>query len=249
MQFHFACATHVGQVRTNNEDAVIVDPALGLAVLADGMGGYNAGEVASHLCCHAVHENLRSLLSQRGIDLRRAVIRALDAANDRILADAQAHPAHRGMATTAVVVLVQGARLTVGHVGDSRLYRLRQGQMAQITRDHSLVQEHVDAGLLSAEGARSTGYRNLVTRALGVAPWVEVEVAEHVVQPGDTYLLCSDGLSDMLTEAEMARMLRHAGPPPQAAEALIAAANAAGGRDNITVALIHCVPDGAKGSD
>lgn len=249
MQFQFACATDVGQVRPNNEDAVLVDTALGLAVLADGMGGYNAGEVASRLCCETIHAALREVVGARTGDQRGALLHAVDQANRRVHDDAQRHTAHRGMATTVVVVLVQGARLTVGHVGDSRLYRLRQGQLAQLTRDHTLVQEHVEAGLLSPAGARVTGYRNLVTRAIGIAPWVEVEVAEHVVQPGDTYLLCSDGLTDMLTEAEIARILCRAGPLARAADALIAAANAAGGRDNVAVALIHCAPDGAPGSD
>ncbi len=195
MSIQFAAATDVGRLRPNNEDAVLIDATLGVAVLADGMGGYNAGEVASRLCCE-----------------------------------------------TVVVAGWRDGQLTVAHAGDSRLYRLRQGLLAQLTRDHTLVQDHVDAGLLPASDARLTGYRNLVTRAIGVAPWVDIDLAEHAVLAGDTYLLCSDGLTDMLTDAEIARILRHTGASDAAARALVAAANAAGGRDNITVALIHCPP-------
>lgn len=238
LSYQFACATDAGRVRPNNEDAVRVDPVLGLAVLADGMGGYNAGEVASHLCCDTIVAALHAMPpdGDAGERLRRAV----EAANRCIHDDAQRHPAHRGMATTVVAVLVHGARLTVAHVGDSRLYRLRQGRLAALTRDHTLVQEHIDAGWVAPEDGRHVGYRNLVTRAVGVSPWVAVELGEHAIEPGDTFLLCSDGLTDMLSDAEIAAILCRVAPGATAATALIAAANAAGGTDNIAVALIHC---------
>lgn len=248
MQYQFACATDVGRVRPNNEDAVLVDAQLGLAVLADGMGGYNAGEVASRLCCEVVHATLRQHPQTVGTDPGQALAQAIERANAAVYLDALSHPAHRGMATTVVAALVRGDRLVVGHVGDSRLYRLRQGQFAPLTRDHTLVQEHIDAGLIRAQDARATDYRNLVTRGIGIAPRVDADIALHTVAAGDTYLLCSDGLTDMLTEPEIAHLLCRCGRGADAATALIAAGNAAGGRDNLTVALIHCAPDGATGS-
>ncbi len=248
MQYQFACATDVGRVRPNNEDAVLVDADLGLAVLADGMGGYNAGEVASRLCCEVVHATLRQHPHTVGTDPGQALAQAIERANTAVYLDALSHPAHRGMATTVVAAWVRGDRLAVGHVGDSRLYRLRQGQFAPLTRDHTLVQEHIDAGLIRAQDARATDYRNLVTRGIGIAPRVDADIALHTVAAGDTYLLCSDGLTDMLTEPEIAHLLCRCGRGADAAQALIAAANAAGGRDNLTVALIHCAPDGAAGS-
>ena len=248
MTIQFAAATDVGRLRPNNEDAILIDAALGVAALADGMGGYNAGEVASRLCCETVVQSLREHAALWHDDPRRALLQAIRQANRRVYEEARTHPALRGMATTVVVAGWRDGQLIVAHVGDSRLYRLRQGLLAQLTRDHTLVQDHVDAGLLPASSARLTGYRNLVTRAVGVAPWVDIDLAEHAAQAGDTYLLCSDGLTDMLTDAEIARILRDTGASDAAARALVAAANAAGGRDNITVALIHCPPRAAPGA-
>ncbi len=249
MPLLFACATDVGRVRPNNEDAVLVDPDLGLAVLADGMGGYQAGEVASRLCCRIIHEHVRQALSDTVPGNEDALLcAAIRAANARIYTDALLHPAHHGMATTVVAALVRPGRLAVAHVGDSRLYRLRQGQLVQLTHDHTLVQEHVDAGLLPATEARVSGYRNLVTRAVGIGPTLTPDTASHSLESGDTVLLCSDGLHDMLTEGEITHVLCRVAGPAQAAEALVAAANAAGGHDNIAVALIHCAPDPSPGS-
>lgn len=243
MQFSFACATDVGRLRPNNEDAVVVDPAIGLAVLADGMGGYRGGEVASRLCCETVQAELHVRLRQPRAEPRAALLAAVAQANQRIYEASQREPAWRGMGTTVVAALMDGVHLTVAHVGDSRLYRLRQGSLVALTRDHSLVQEQVQAGLISAQDARATPYRNLLTRAIGVGPAVQIDHAEHVVEPGDTYLLCSDGLHDLLTDTEIARCLCSTAPLERAAWALIDAANAAGGRDNIAVALIACWPD------
>ncbi|MEW6694701.1 putative protein phosphatase 2C-type [Tepidimonas thermarum] len=242
MRLLFTAATDTGRLRPNNEDAVLTDAELGLAVLADGMGGYQAGEVASRLCCEAVQTSLRADDGPAGAALGERLRRAIEAANQTVYDHARHYPAYRGMATTVVAVLIDGARLAVGHVGDSRLYRLRQGQLVGLTRDHTLVQEQVDAGVLSAAAARAAQHRNLVTRAVGVAPWVDITLTEHVIAPGDTYLLCSDGLHDGLTDAEITRILCRAGPPAQTVQALIDAANAAGGHDNIAVVLIHCVP-------
>ncbi|NIC41189.1 Stp1/IreP family PP2C-type Ser/Thr phosphatase [Aquabacterium sp. A08] len=246
MKCDFFSLSDRGRVRANNEDAVAVDRDLGLAVLADGMGGYNAGEVASALATAEVQRQLRAALprgSNAPREVRRALQHSVEAANLAIYEAALSRPDWRGMATTLVVALFGGARLTVGHVGDSRLYRLRQGQLALLTRDHSLLQEQIDAGLLSPDMARVAQYKNLVTRAVGVEPLVALELSEHVVQAGDTYLLCSDGLNDMLSDGEIAQILTHAPPLAQAGQALLDAANAAGGRDNISLVLVQCSPD------
>ncbi|MCX7815177.1 MAG: protein phosphatase 2C domain-containing protein [Tepidimonas ignava] len=243
LTFQYACASDPGRVRANNEDAVLIDPALGLVVVADGMGGYNAGEVASRLCC----DGLRAALTYAPADAPAAqrLQDALGSANHTVWAHAQQHPAQRGMATTVVAVLLSpNAHAVVAHVGDSRLYRLRQGQLALLTRDHSLVQQHIDAGLLPPELARAAGYRNLVTRAVGVGPMLWADVAEFDLAAGDTLLLCTDGLTDALDDPAIAAVLRAHGPLDEAAQRLVQAANEAGGRDNISVALVRCSPAG-----
>jgi PPM family protein phosphatase len=218
-------------------------------VLADGMGGYNAGEVASQMTTDLVVRSIGDWLRQ-GLsgprEVRQALHDSVSAANLAVYQSAQSNPAHQGMATTLVVAVFGGARLTVGHVGDSRLYRLRQGQLVALTRDHSLVQEQVDAGLVPPELARTAQYRNLVTRAVGVAPQVELDVAEHVVQAGDTYLVCSDGLNDMLPDGQIEHILKTHQPLDSAGQALLAHANQAGGRDNISLVLVQCTPHVAR---
>ena len=234
LTFQYACASDPGRVRDNNEDAVLIEPALGLVVVADGVGGYNAGEVASRLCCDGV----RTALMHAPTDAPAAqrLQDALGSANHTVWAHAQQHPAQRGMATTVVAVLLSpNAHAVVAHVGDSRLYRLRQGQ---------LVQQHIDAGLLPPELARAAGYRNLVTRAVGVGPMLWADVAEFDLAAGDTLLLCTDGLTDALDDPAIAAVLRAHGPLDEAAQRLVQAANEAGGRDNISVALVRCSPAG-----
>lgn len=250
LAFHYACASDRGRVRPDNEDAVLLDPALGLAVVADGMGGYNAGEVAARLCCETVRAALAADDPEALSTPRERLQRAIVEANRAVFERALLQPSLRGMATTVVAALLGPHRVTVAHVGDSRLYRLRQGQLVQLTRDHSLVQEHIDAGLLAPEMGRSMDYRNLVTRAVGIGPHVELDVAEFDLQAGDTLLLCSDGLTDLLTDAELAHLLCQGGPLQGAAQRLVEAANAAGGRDNVSVALVHCgTATGRHGGD
>lgn len=249
MQSDFFSLTDRGLVRANNEDAVVVAPALGLVVLADGMGGYNAGEVASAMACDQVQQHLEPHL-QAGLlgarELRQLLQDSVSAANLAVYEASLTRPECKGMATTLVVAVFMGARLMVGHVGDSRLYRFRQGQLVQLTHDHSLLQEQIDAGLVPPEMARAVQYRNLVTRAVGVGPLVELDVAEHVVQPGDTYLICSDGLNDMLTDSHIGQILRRERPLATAGQVLLQEANRAGGRDNISLVLVQCSPDPAR---
>jgi PPM family protein phosphatase len=241
-------STDVGRVREHNEDAVFLDLSQGLCILADGMGGYMAGEVASQIAIQAVRDHLGGTtdanvlgrvdpltgLTNAAHKLRAAVIEA----NQRIYAEAAKKRDQDGMGTTLVVLLLYGTTACIAHVGDSRCYRVRQGKITQLTRDHSLVQEQIDAGKLTAEEAKASGYKNLVTRALGIDALTEADINEFRAMKGDIYLLCSDGLSDMvgddLLEIELARMA-DAG---RAATRLIAMANEHGGRDNISVCVL-----------
>jgi len=242
MHPEFHAAVDKGRARDNNEDAVALDEACTLAVLADGMGGYNAGEVASGMATAHIRSELGSWLRQAGeaasdADVRRAMDICVDNANRAIFNAANSDTRCAGMGTTLVVAVFRGAHLLVGHVGDSRAYRLRAGRLARLTRDHSLLQEQIDAGLIAPEHAAFVAHKNLVTRAVGVEDTVLLETHLHDVLPGDLYLLCSDGLSDMLDDAELARLLAPEAPLPQCARGLIEAANDAGGKDNISLVL------------
>ena len=240
----FFSALDRGRERSNNEDAVAIDEGLALAVLADGMGGYNAGEVASEMATTRICTEFGDWLRSHGAqatdaEVRRALDQCVADTNRAIFDTARADPQYAGMGTTLVVALLRENRLLVAHVGDSRAYRLRGGRLQQITRDHSLLQAQIDAGLISeAEAAMST-HKNLVTRAVGVEESVNLEAHLHEVQPGDLYLLCSDGLSDMLDSAEIAQVLKMHDLLPEAGNALVDAANDAGGRDNISLILMR----------
>jgi protein phosphatase len=242
MQIEFFSATDTGRARSNNEDAVTVDEANALAVLADGMGGYNAGEIASGMVTEFIKTELGRWLSEVGEaatdpEVRRAMDICVDNANRAIFNAANANPQYAGMGTTLVVSVFRDHRALIGHVGDSRAYRLRAGRLTQITRDHSLLQEQIDAGLITPEQAAFSAHKNLVTRAVGVEDTVLLEIHQHELQPGDLYLLCSDGLSDMLEDESLGQLLMGYESLEEMGAALIAAANDAGGRDNIAVVL------------
>ena len=244
MTFEFFHALDTGRARANNEDSVAVDEVNALAVLADGMGGYNAGEVASGMATSFIRNELGRWLAEAAsrasdLEVRRAMDICVDNANRAIFNAANANPQYSGMGTTLVVAVFRDAQLRLGHVGDSRAYRLRSGQLAQITRDHSLLQEQIDAGLITPEQAAFSANKNLVTRAVGVEDTVLLETHLHEVQPGDVYLMCSDGLSDMLDDASIARLLQMHDSLPAAGKALIDAANDAGGKDNISLILVR----------
>lgn len=232
----FAGATDTGRKRDHNEDAFAIAAGLGIAVVADGMGGHAGGEVASEL---AVGTALTILGQTAGLPARDRLETAVQAANANIRDKAATSPRYRDMGTTLVAVLVEGQALAVAHVGDSRLYRLRRGQLAALTRDHSLQQEFIDKGLYTPEEARAKVARNLLSRALGLADEVAVDIATHAVQAGDRYLLCSDGLHEMLGDAEIAALLGRPGKLPEVCNSLIELANAHGGNDNITVVVIE----------
>jgi protein phosphatase len=244
MSFEFFCAVDTGRARSNNEDSVAVDEPARLAVLADGMGGYNAGEVASGMLTAFIKAELGRWLQEAGdnatdAEVRRAMDICVDNANRAIFNAANSNPQYAGMGTTLVMAVFREGRLLVGHVGDSRAYRLRGGKLAQITRDHSLLQEQIDAGLITPEQAAFSANKNLVTRAVGVEDTVLLETHLHEVQPGDIYLLCSDGLSDMLDDEAIAQVLQAHDSVPAIGTGLIDAANDAGGKDNIAVVLVR----------
>jgi protein phosphatase len=235
-------------VREHNEDEVFVNPARGLVILADGMGGYNAGEVASGIAISFIASALETsffdpLPDETGGVERPSVghclAKSISLANTAIYNASQSESIYAGMGTTLVMALFFNNQITVGHIGDSRLYRLRDGEFGVVTRDHSLLQEQIDHGMITVEEARYAHNKNLVTRALGVESEVESEIHAYDVAPGDIYLLCSDGLNDMVSDEEIQLTLQTSSNDLEfAAERLVQMANDNGGRDNISVILV-----------
>ena len=238
----FAGLSDRGRVRAHNEDAITLDPALGLAVLADGMGGHQAGEVASAIAVQTVRARLAASLARSAApdEIEAAVRAAVVAAHQAILTTAARTPGCRGMGTTLVLALFTRETVLVAHVGDSRAYRLRAGELQALTRDHSLVQQQIDAGLLRPQQARQLPERHVLTRALGIEGDGAPELSRHPLQPGDRYLLCSDGLHDMLDDGRIGAELRRLPGAQTAARALLKAANEAGGHDNVSVIVADC---------
>jgi serine/threonine protein phosphatase PrpC len=249
MPLEFAAKTDIGMVRVQNEDTVAVDAVLQLAILADGMGGYNAGEVASSIAAVAIREEIESQWRQyrrlhksaAEAPVRQWLMQAVRQANSTIISAARREPEYRGMGTTLVVAWFQPEHsVSIAHVGDSRAYRIRHGELTQLTCDHSLLQEQIDAGLILAEDAQFALNRNIVTRAVGVDYQLEVEIHQHLLQVDDLYLLCSDGLSDRIGAADISNIVSRAqGDLKLACSMLVNAANQAGGQDNISVILIQ----------
>lgn len=244
----FVGQTDTGRVREHNEDTIATDPDVGLLVLADGMGGYNAGEVASGIAVKTItnlvregllREDLASIDRSTGLTRPSIVLRdAITRANKIIYQTARSQAECEGMGTTVVAALFYDNRVSIAHVGDSRLYRQRGSQIAQVTMDHSLLQELVDRGFYSPEEAQRAANKNYVTRALGVEPQVEVEVQEHPVDKGDIFILCSDGLSDMVEDEDIRLTISTFGANlDTVAKQLIQLANENGGRDNVSVVL------------
>ena len=243
MIYEICIQTDTGLARDNNEDAVAFDPLTQLCILADGMGGYNAGEIASGMASAFIKSEMGRWLSQAGKhanskEVRRAMEICVENANHSIFNAANSNPQYTGMGTTLVVGVFQDDRLMLGHIGDSRCYRLRGTVFQQITKDHSLLQEQIDAGIITPEQALTSLNKNLVTRALGVEDAVMLDVSEHRTEAEDLYLMCSDGLSDMVKDEDIAGIMFGDASLEQKAKQLIAAANEAGGRDNISVLLV-----------
>jgi len=247
-KIEFVAITDPGRVREHNEDALGHDVDCGLLVLADGMGGYNAGEVASGIAVkttldmvqNGVRHELRSApdqttgLMRQSIVLRDAILRA----NKIIHQTAKSQPHCEGMGTTIVACLFYDNRVSIAHVGDSRVYRLREGRLEQLTQDHSLLQELVERGLYSREEAERSLSRNYVTRALGVEPTIEVTITEQAVKPGDLFVLCSDGLPDMVEDDDILLTIRtFQGDLELAGRQLVQLSNDNGGKDNVSVLM------------
>jgi protein phosphatase len=244
MIYNICAKTDPGRSRENNEDSVAFDANTKVVVLADGMGGYNAGEIASGMATAFIKSELSRWLAEAGAgaqlkEVRRAMEICVDNANLSIFNSANSNVQYAGMGTTLVVGVFRDDKLLVGHIGDSRCYRLRAGTLVQITKDHSLLQEQIDAGLITLEQAATSSIKNLVTRALGVEEMVILEVNVHQVEVGDLYLLCSDGLSDMVDDATIAKIVAVSSELTQKALNLVDTANHNGGRDNISVLLVE----------
>jgi len=241
--------TDPGLVREQNEDSVFADADHGLAILADGMGGYNAGEVASNMATTLLSSKLDAAFKATAahqIDgrsgqpfARRCLLEQIAEVNSAIYRASEGQSQFGGMGTTLVAAVFCDDQVVVAHVGDSRLYRLRDETLVAMTHDHSVLQEQIDSGLISVEEARYALHRNLVTRAVGVDSELEVEVHVHPVRPGDVYLLCSDGLYDLVDEVEIQSALAmHPASLEAVATLLVQMANDNGGDDNVSVVVV-----------
>ena len=247
-KLEIANVSDVGCIRPHNEDSTATNQALGILVLADGMGGYKAGEVASAIAVTGVYTDIKSGLKNSkpkgidqasGLDKHSVLVRdAVKRANSNIYNTSQTDEQCRGMGTTVVTAITYQDSISIAHVGDSRLYRIRGNDFKQITKDHSLVQELIDRGLFSPEEAENNAPKNLVTRALGIGAKVEIDIIEDKLASGDIYLLCSDGLTDMVKDEEIHLTLsKYSANLAHAANELVEIAKKHGGKDNISVIL------------
>lgn len=248
MELRAEGASHTGRVRAHNEDSFLLVPEQRLYLVADGMGGHNAGEVASRLAVEAVRDHFLGTADVTGSDTLKDEVppaanklyEALRHANRVVLSESERDPAKQGMGTTLVALHFEAGQVFLAHLGDSRCYRLRDGKFAQLTDDHSLPQEQFRSGLLSAEEAARSPYRNVITRACGIREGVRPDLFIDDVRAGDLFLLCSDGLNNELADAEIRALLEGERKDLQMACArLIDAANAHGGMDNITVLIVE----------
>jgi PPM family protein phosphatase len=244
----YAGKTDVGRTRAHNEDSIAIIEKLQLVALADGMGGYQAGEVASKIAIDVViNEITESKLTEKDIAridpdtgtsiAMRRLRSAIEKANNRICSVSRERAELDGMGTTIVAACFYDGRVGIAHVGDSRCYRWRDNQLVQLTRDHSLVQEQIEKGILTEDQANASPQKNLITRALGIDALAQADTQEFRTRTHDVYLLCSDGLSDMVDHATMQGELERADTLENTVKRLVDAANAAGGRDNISVIL------------
>jgi len=245
MRWESASITDRGLHRPNNEDALLDDIGIALFAVADGMGGHAAGEVASRIAVDAVAREAAAGRKPRA-NAADPLVRAFTLANREIRRKGRAEPEKRGMGTTLSVLSGNSgnSRGVIVHVGDSRVYRARGGRLEQLTRDHTWVQERVDAGVLTPEQARSHPYASILTRVLGTEERLMPDVFALDIEPGDIFLLCSDGLTAMVSDAEIESTLQREEPLQQLAERLVAMAKASGGSDNVTVVLVKALPNG-----
>ena len=248
----------VGRVRTNNEDSFRIVEPLGLFILSDGMGGEAHGEVASAMAVDIINKYCEGDKEDSGVTVldaapenwtsqTRRLRNAVRQANLQIFQSAQKNPEQRGMGATVTTAWLKESMLSISHVGDSRAYLLRSGNLQQLTNDHSLVAEQVRRGLITPQQAEESEMQSVLLRALGAHPEVEIDVDEVEVFPRDVLLLCSDGLTRMVTEPEIAGALQAETEPASAAGKLIALANESGGIDNVTVIVVRFEDEASKG--
>jgi len=250
VQLVHAANTHVGMIRAGNEDSYYADATedRGLFVVADGMGGHAAGEVASEMAVQIVTRELAGIRDLEAEPVVPRVAAAVKSANQAIFRRTLAEVDKQGMGTTVSVLLLAGDRYLIGQVGDSRVYLLRDGTLRQLTKDHSYVQEQVDAGYLTPEQARYHPYSNVITRCVGASETVEPDTYTGRVQAGDVFLVASDGLTGMVDDRRLQQLLLSRAAPGRIVDALIAEANGRGGLDNITAIVVQ-VADVHGGSD
>ncbi len=233
------CHTDSGLVRSHNEDVCFVDDKKHYFVVADGMGGAAAGEVASNMMKETVQELFSTERSRSVAELRELVCICFQTANARMLAHIAEEPSHSGMGCTAELLAFGDKEFVLGHVGDSRSYRLREGKLEQLTRDHTLVQIQLDQGLISQEQADRHSMKNVILRALGTRKELEVDIINGSILPGDIFLLCSDGLTGMVDDEKIQEIMSYDGPQSLKATMLVDQANYSGGKDNISVVLVE----------
>ena len=245
MQFQAAFKTDIGRRRQQNQDSGLSQPELGLFVVADGMGGHRGGETASAMVVDIVPKTVRAGIQQAGWDPKAVISKAIRDASHAIFERSVKQPSLQGMGTTAVAMLFKDSLLTIGHVGDSRCYYFTPGKVWQITKDHSLVQEKLRAGLITREQLKTDRMKNVITRSVGFDEHVDVDTYEMQVKPGDTFLICSDGLSGLMEDSAMQATIDQTvfeqKNLQKAADALVDLANQNGGDDNITVIVVQVV--------
>lgn len=236
-KIEFIGKTDVGLIRPNNEDTFVVNYKANYCLVADGMGGAAAGETASQIFAQTADEIFVDAAPGTEQDVLACVQSTFRHANDRILSHVAEHPEHQGMGCTAELLAFTTSGFVIGHMGDSRTYRFREGVLKQLTKDHSLVQDQIDQGLITEEQARTHSMRNVILRAVGVRPSPALDTLRGPVYQGDIFLLCSDGLTDLVEDSQINEVLKLNGDLGQKSEHLIDLAKKAGGKDNITVVL------------
>lgn len=243
MQLSVAAGTDVGRIRAGNEDSLYADAdqERGLFIVADGMGGHAAGEVASEMAVQIVARDLTNVRDLSGDEAGTRMAEALKSANRAIYERTIQEADKQGMGTTASCLLMGQGRFVIGHIGDSRVYLLRDGVFRQVTKDHSYVQEQVDAGFLTPEQARYHPYSNVITRCVGANSAVEADIYTGELQVGDLYLVASDGLTGMVEDPQLKKILESRQTPGRMVDAMITEANRRGGLDNITAIVVQVV--------
>lgn len=243
MQLSVAAGTDVGRIRAGNEDSLYADAdqERGLFIVADGMGGHAAGEVASEMAVQIVARDLTDVRDLSGDEAGARMAEALKSANRAIYERTIQEADKQGMGTTASCLLMGQGRFVIGHIGDSRVYLLRDGVFRQVTKDHSYVQEQVDAGFLTPEQARYHPYSNVITRCVGANSAVEADIYTGELQVGDLYLVASDGLTGMVEDPQLKKILESRQTPGRMVDAMITEANRRGGLDNITAIVVQVV--------